>query len=151
MTVLRTLQPAPILRAVLISLFAGWIVAAAFGLLIARLQYDEVTRYFPPEKVTSEYESRLDRELRTGPLLLMAQVGVVAGVLAWQVGKTARQAPAPIVYGAAAALVLAAIESLVALAMQVPWLFILALIGILIGVGVFAGWSIKGDTAVAST
>ncbi len=130
-----------ILRAVLMALAAGWLVALVFGLWIARLQYTEVAAAFPPDKVTGEYEARLDREVRQGPLLLLVQVGVMAGVLVWQVGSTANHAPDPRAQGAMAGLLLALIQGVIAVLMQAPWAFIMALVAVLIGAGVFAGWS----------
>jgi hypothetical protein len=141
---------APVLRAVLVSLAAGWLVALVFGLWIARLQYADVSAAFPPDKIAAEYEARLDRELRQGPLLLLIQVGVMAGALVWQVGGTARHAPAPILHGTFAGLALALIQGTIAVLMHAPWAFIAPLVAALIGVGVYAGWSAApGDKPVA--
>jgi hypothetical protein len=129
-------------RAVLLSLAAGWLVALIMGLWIARLQFDEVRAAFPPDRVPAEYESRLDRELRQGPLLLLAQVGVMAGVLVWQVGLTARRALDSRWQGAAAGILLALIQGAIAVAMQAPWAFVVPLVTILIAAGVYAGWSV---------
>jgi type III secretory pathway component EscS len=138
---LRLFKRLNILRPVLVAFVAGWIVALAAGLVLARLQYAEVVRAFPLERATAEYETRLDREIRQGPLLLLAQVGVMAGALAWQVGQMARRSPHPLLHGALAGLVLAAIQSAFALAMHVPLSFVVPLVAVLIGAGIYGAWS----------
>ncbi len=127
-----------VLRAVLVPLVAGWLVALAFGLLFARLQYTEVTKAFPPDRVPAEQAARLDRELRQGPLLLLVQIGVMAGVLAWQVGMTARRATNPRLHGAAVGTILAIIQAGIAVALQSPWTFTVPMAAVLIGVGIYA-------------
>ncbi len=126
-------------RAVLISLAAGWLAALAFGLVFARLQYTEVASAFPADRVAAEQAARLDRELRQGPLLLLAQIGVMAGVLAWQVGRTAPRAANPRAQGAAAGIILAILQTGIAVVLQSPWLFTVPMAAVLIGVGVYAG------------
>ena len=139
MNALRSLRWVDLLRAVLIPLVAGWIVALVFGLILARLQYTEVANAFStPDRVSAEYDARINRELFQGPLLLLAQVGVVAGVLAWQVGLTARRAADPRLHGAVAGALLAILEGGIALAMQSPWTFVVPLAIALIGVGVYS-------------
>ncbi len=128
-----------VLRAVLLSLIAGWLVALAFGLVFARLQYAEVASAFPPDRVSAEYMARLDRELRQGPLLLLVQIGVMAGVLTWQVSRTAHRAADPRLYGAAAGIVLAVVQGGIALFLQSPWTFTVPMVIVLIGVGIYAG------------
>ncbi len=130
-----------VIRAVLIALAAGWFAAVLTGMWLARLQYDDVRAAFPPDRVTDEYNTRIDRELREGPVLLLAQVGVMAGVLAWQVAVTARHAPDPLLHGAAAGLLLALVQAVVAGLMQAPWTFIAPLVAVLVGIGIYAGWS----------
>lgn len=137
----RPIKPLDVLRPVLIALLAGWIVALVVGLALARLQYAEVARAFPPEQIPAEYENRVDREIRQGPLLLLAQMGVMAGALAWQVGRTAHRSPRPLLHGALSGVMLAAIQGGVALAMHVPLSFIVPLVAVLIGTGVYAAWS----------
>jgi hypothetical protein len=130
-----------VIRAVLIALAAGWIVAAFIGAWIARLQFGEISAAFSPDRVAVEYEARLDRELRQGPLLLLAQVGVMAGVLVWQVVATARHVADPRLHGAVSGLILALIQGVVAVIMQAPWIFVVPLVVALVGTGVYAGWS----------
>jgi hypothetical protein len=125
---------------VLVALAAGWIVALTVGLVLARLQYAEVARAFPPEQIPAEYENRLDREIRQGPLLLLAQAGVMAGVLAWQVGQTAKRAPRPLRHGALSGILMAAIQGAVALAMHVPLTFSVPCVAVLIGAGIYGAW-----------
>jgi hypothetical protein len=128
-----------LLRAVLIPLVAGWIVALVFGLILARLQYTEVANAFStPDRVSAEYEARINRELFQGPLLLLAQVGVVAGALAWQVGITARRAADPRLHGVVAGALLAVLEGGIAVAMQSPWTFVVPLVVVLVGVGIYS-------------
>ncbi|GEM_PF-6870783 len=137
----RPFKPLDVLRPVLVALAAGWIVALTVGLVLARLQYAEVARAFPPEQIPAEYENRLDREIRQGPLLLLAQAGVVAGVLAWQVGRMAKRTPRPLRHGALSGILMAAIQGAVALAMHVPLTFIVPWVGVLIGAGIYGAWS----------
>src|SRR5512143_351160 len=139
LSALRTLHWLDVLRAVLVALIAGWLVALAFGLLFARLQYTEVANAFPADRVAAEQAARLDRELRTGPLLLFVQIGVMAGMLAWQVGTTARRAVNPRLHGAAAGIILAVIQAGIAVVLQSPWTFTVPMIAVLIGVGIYAG------------
>jgi hypothetical protein len=131
----------PVLRAVLVAIAAGWLVALGLGLWIARLQYAEVSAAFRTDKITTEYEARLDREIRQGPLLLLAQVGVMAGVLTWQVGVMARRMPDPVLHGIVAGLLVALIQGTIAALIRAPWAFIVPLVAVLIGAGVYAGWS----------
>jgi uncharacterized protein YneF (UPF0154 family) len=138
---MRSLKPASLIRPVVLSLIAGWLVALILGLWIARLQYTEVINAFPPDRVNAEYESRIDREIRRGPLLLFLQVGVVAGVLVWQIGVTARHTDNPRLYGAVAGALVGLIEGGIALAIGSPWAFIVPLIVVLIAAGVYGGWS----------
>jgi hypothetical protein len=138
---MRSLKPASLMRPVVISLIAGWLVALILGLWIARLQYNEVINAFPPDRVNAEYESRIDREIRRGPLLLFLQVGVVAGVLVWQIGVTAQHTDDPRMYGAVAGALVGLIEGGIALAIGSPWAFIVPLIAVLIAAGVYGGWS----------
>ena len=128
-----------VIRAVLVSLIAGWLVALALGLLFARLQYTEVARAFPADRAAAEQAARLDRELGQGPLLLLSQIGVMAGVLAWQVGTTAHRATNPRLQGMAAGIFLALIQGGIAVVLQSPWTFTGPMMGILIGVGIYAG------------
>ena len=139
---IRRSIPGLILRPVLIALLAGWLVALLVGLGLARLQYVEVSSDFPPDKVATEYESRLDRELREGPLLLLAQIGVMAGVLVWQVGRTAGSADHPLRYGVGCGAALALIQGVIAGLMHAPWTFTIPLMLVLIAAGTYAGWSV---------
>jgi hypothetical protein len=84
---------------------------------------------------------RLDRELRHGPLLLLLQVGVMTGALVWQVGITARRASNHWLHGGIAGVILAVIQGGIAVILQAPLGFAVPLVGVLIGVGVYAGWS----------
>jgi hypothetical protein len=139
MSMMKHLRWSDVLRAVLVSLVAGWLVSLAFGLIFARLQYTEVANAFPADRVAAEQAARLERELRQGPLLLLAQIGVMAGVLFWQVGATAHRAANPRLQGAAAGVILAFIQAGIAMVLQSPWIFTIPMIGVLIGVGVYAG------------
>jgi hypothetical protein len=135
------------LRAVLLALAAGWLVALVFGLWFARLQYVEVSSAFPPDKVATEYQARLDREIWQGPLLLLVQVGVMAGVLAWQIGATARRTPDPLLHGTVCGLVIVLIQGVIAALMHAPWSFTVPLVAVLIGTGFYAGWSVMPRNA----
>jgi hypothetical protein len=63
----------------------------------------------------------------------------MAGVLAWQVGSTARRAANPRIQGAVTGTILALIQAGIAVALQSPWTFTLPMVGVLIGVGFYAG------------
>lgn len=129
-----------VLQATVIALIIGWLAALGFGLWIAKLQYDEVNAYLPLEKANAAYQSRIDGELQHGPLLFLPQIGVMAAVLAWQVARRAKDANKPRLYGAATGALVAFIESVVALVMQVPWIFVVVLWILLFGTGIFADW-----------
>jgi hypothetical protein len=143
---IRSLNLTYLLRTVAISLIAGGLVALTLGLWIARLQYNEVTNAFPPDRVNAEYESRIDREIRRGPLLLFLQVGVVAGVLVWQIGGTARHTSNRHRYGALAGTLVGLIEGGIAVAIGSPWAFVVPLIVVLIAAGIYGGWSASPPT-----
>jgi hypothetical protein len=145
---IRGLNPAYLFRTVVISLIAGWLVALILGLWIARLQYNEVVNAFPPDRVNAEYESRIDREIRRGPLLLLLQVGVVAGVVVWQIGVTTRHANDPRLYGAVAGTLVGVIEGGIAAAIGSPWAFIVPLIAVFVAAGVYGGWSAVMPTEI---
>ena len=130
------------LRPVLMALAAGWLVSLVFGLWIARLQFGDVSATFPPDKLMAEYEARLDREIREGPLLLLAQIGVMAGVLTWQITVTAYRVSDPVRQGATAGLFLALIQGIIAVLMHAPWALIVPLVAVLSGVGAYAGWTV---------
>lgn len=137
----------PIIQAVLISLVAGWLVTLAFAALIARLEFTTVSSVFPPQQVTAEYQARVDHDLRTGPLLWLPQVGVIGGLLTWQIARSARSATDAhnsLKFGTAAGIVLAVIEGAIALMLQLPTFLVIALVVLLVGVGAFAGWSAFG-------
>jgi hypothetical protein len=144
--VIRGINPTYLFRTVIISLLAGWLVALILGLWIARLQYNEVINAFPPDRVNLEYESRIDREIRRGPLLLFLQVGVVAGVLVWQIGVTAQPASDPRLYGAVAGTLVGLVEGTIAVAIGSPWAFVVPLIAVFIAAGVYGGWSVSMQT-----
>jgi len=154
-------------RAVLIPLIIGWLVALVFGLWLARLQYVELFKMnqdgdgvypdsrwwvarvqnpdvdaaYPAPVIAAMLNERLDRELRHGPLLLLLQVGAMTGALVWQVGITARRASNHILHGGIAGALLAIIQGGIAAILQAPLGFAVPLVGVLIGVGVYAGWS----------
>ena len=136
----RTLRGRDLWRCVAIPLIGSWLVALAFGLLMARIQYTEVATAFPPAQVATEYQYRISRELLHGLLLFVPQLGVLAALLVWQIGGSARQNPDLSAYGAALGFVLGIIESLIMLIFAVPILYVLCLLAILIGTGWFAGW-----------
>jgi hypothetical protein len=132
------------LRVVLVPFVIGWIVALAFAALIARLEYTAVVEALPSKQVAAEYQARVDHDMRSGPLLWLPQIGVVCGLMAWQIARSARSAQTgenPIRYGTIVGLVMAIVEGGIALAMQVPIPLVVALIMLLVGVGTFAGWS----------
>ena len=134
----------PLLPAVLIPLVAGWLVTLAFAALIARLEYTAVSSVFPPEQIVAEYQARVDHDLRTGPLLWLPQIGVVSGLLTWQIARSTRSAMderSSLRFGTFAGIVLAIIEGAIAVALQLPMFLVVALIVLLVGVGAFAGWS----------
>ena len=133
-----------IFRAVIIPLVVGWIVALAFAALIARLEYTAVVGAFPDQQVSAEYQARLDHDMRTGPLLWLPQIGLVCGLMGWQIARSARPAKERKVfigYGTIAGIVLAIVEGGIALAMQVPVLLVATLIVLLIASGMCASWS----------
>ena len=131
-------------RAAFITLIVGWLAALGFGFWISKLQKDEVSAYLPQDQVDAAYQSRIDRELQHGPLLFLPQIGVMAAVLAWQVARRAKDANNPRLYGATTGALVAFVESVVALVMQVPWIFVVVLWLLLIGTGIFAGWYAEG-------
>ena len=135
---------ADVVKTVLVPLVAGWIVALGFGLLIAKLQYDALLGVFSAEQLVTEYQGRIEHVLRQGPLLWLPQVGVVAGLLAWQVGRLGRNSARPSLFGGIAGTLLATIEGGIALTMQVPILLVVVLCLIIIGSGIFAGWNATG-------
>ncbi len=171
MMTLRALNLRSLVRAVLIPLIIGWLVALIFGLWLTRLQYVELFKMnqdgdgvypdsrwwvarvqnpnvdsaYPPARIAAMLEERLDREIRRGPLLLLLQVGVMTGALAWQVSATAQRATNRLLYGGAAGVVLGIIQGVIAVIMQAPWGITVPLVGVLIGVGVYAGWSAKAS------
>ena len=130
-------------RVVLITLVVGWLVALLFGLWIARLQYDQVSATLPPSQVSAEYEARIDRELKHGLLLFLPQVGVMAATLVWQVADHANRTNNPQLFGTFSGAVLGVIQSINALALQVPWIYVVALWAVFIGVGTAASWLAK--------
>ncbi len=141
----RNLRWRDVWRCAVIPLLGSWLVALAFGLLIARIQYTEVASAFSPAQVGSEYQNRINRELLHGLLLFMPQVGLLAALLVWQIGGIARSARSTpnlnlSAYGAALGLLLGLVESAIMVIFEVPILYILCLLAIVIGAGWFAGW-----------
>jgi H+/Cl- antiporter ClcA len=129
-----------VIRVMLITLVIGWFAALLFGLWIARLQYDEVSATLPPNQVSTEYELRIDRELKHGLLLFLPQVGVMAAILAWQVAYRATGSNNPQLFGALTGTLLASIQSIIALVLQIPWIYIIMLWLLFIGTGTITGW-----------
>jgi hypothetical protein len=124
---------------VIVPLLIGWIAAGAFGLLIAVLQRNELNGVFPADQIDTQLANRLNTILRYGFLLLFVQSGIVAGLLVWQVYRTAKESP--IRYGASAGSMIALVQCLIAIfVLQVPWLFVLLLALLFIGAGIYAGW-----------
>ena len=144
-------HPLNVLRAVLIALVVGWAVALAAGYWLARLEYTEISHTFAADQVNAAYEDRVVRELQQGPLLLLAQAGALAGALAWDVGRQSRHMMHPVRFGVLCGLVLAVIQGAIAFEMHVPWTFIIPMAGMLVGVGVYAGWSEGKSDAGHST
>jgi len=139
MSVLR--QPfQDILKAALITLIIGWLAALGFGLWIAHLQYDEVSARLPPDQINAAYTARIDRELWHSPLLFLPQIGVMAAILTWQVAHRAKNANNAQRYGAVTGVLVAVVESVIALMLQVPWVVVALMWLLLVGAGVFAGW-----------
>jgi hypothetical protein len=132
-----------VFRAVLITLITGWLAALIFGLWIARLQYNEVSATLPNDRVAAEYEARIDRELHHGLLLFLPQVGVMTAIVAWQIALRANRTNKPRLYGAITGASLATIQSIIALVMQVPWIFIVVLWVLFIGTGTVAVWFVQ--------
>ena len=126
-----------VLSATFITLVVGWLAAIGFGLWIAHLQYDEVSANLPPSQVSSVYQTRIDRELLHGPLLFLPQVGVMVAVLAWQVTRRGGDAR---IYATVTGTLVSFTESVIALVMQVPGIFVVLLWLLLVGAGIFAGW-----------
>src|SRR5262249_23625625 len=140
----KAVNLAGVFKAVLVPFVAGWIVALAFGLLMAKLQYDALVGVYAGEKLAAEYQGQLDHVLKQGALLWGPQIGVVCGLLAWQVGRLGRHSARPLLFGGIAGAVIAIIEGGIALAVQVPMLLVLVMGMIFIGAGTFAGWSAGG-------
>jgi MFS superfamily sulfate permease-like transporter len=101
-------------KTVLTTLIAGFITAAVFGVGLAAIQYREVAAAFAPEQAQAEFEARIARELFRSPLLLMMQIGVSTGILAWQVHQQ-RLTPR---YGAVCGGIVGFVQILVAGIMQ---------------------------------
>ena len=140
MNAFRSLRGRDLVRCVLIPLVLSWLIAGAFGLLIARIQYTEVASAFPPDRVATEYQSRIDRELLHGLLLFMPQVSALSALLVWQIGVNSRRASNLTTYGAALGAIFALVEILAMWAFEVPILYVLCVAAIMIAVGWFAGW-----------
>src|SRR5262245_12181220 len=129
------------LRSAFIALLTGWTVALLFGGILAFLQRDAIFTAFSgaaPDKINLEIQTRLTRDLTGSSLLLFVQIGVASGVLAWQVGKTAKllgdlgQARQ---YGVIAGAIVALVQAIIAMFLQAPWIFTIPMIALLVGAG----------------
>jgi hypothetical protein len=127
------------LRIALTALLIGWLAAAGIGAVIAALQYGEVARAFPGERVAVEYQVRINREIWRGSLLIFVQMGVLAGTLWWQVGTMARRAAIPVRVGGLSGCVVGAVQATAGLLLQMPILLLLVYVALLIAVGNAAG------------
>lgn len=160
---LRTIRPLALLRAVLIPLAISWLVALVFANQIAREQMAELRVYdaralagltgqrslnlallFAPQQADQEYQVRVDRGLLRGLTLILPQVAILAGLLAWQVMITARGSPAPLLHGGLAGAVVGVVQGGIALALQAALPLVIVLVALLFGTGLAAGWSGQG-------
>ncbi|MFN8417765.1 MAG: hypothetical protein U0528_00725 [Anaerolineae bacterium] len=119
------------LRASLTSLILGWAVALLIGACWALLQYQEVSRSFAANQIAAEFQSRIDRELWRGSLLLYVQVGVLCAALWWRV--VAIQAN-----GLLTGAITAGAQALFAVALGSSLLFWIPLVLLITAVGVIA-------------
>src|SRR5258708_4137212 len=113
---------------------------APLALFIAGLQYTQVQTAFPPDQVMVEFQTRIARELGHGLLLFLPQVGIVAGLLAWQILRLRNGQRQPIIFGTVTGALLAIVEAIIMLLMAENWFYIVGLAFLLICAGGFAGW-----------
>ncbi len=137
---LRSLNVRAVVSTVVLPLIGGWLAAFVFALFIAGLQYTQVQTAFPPDQVMVEFQTRIARELGHGLLLFLPQVGIVAGLLAWQILRLRNGQRQPIIFGTVTGALLAIVEAIIMLLMAENWFYIVGLALLLIGAGAFAGW-----------
>ncbi len=137
---LRSLNVRAVFSTVVLALIGGWLAAFVFALFIVVLQYAQVQAAFTPDQVMVEFQTRIARELGRGLLLFLPQVGVVAGLLAWQILRLANGQRQPIIFGTVTGALLAMVEAIIMLLMAENWFYIVGLVLLLIGAGAFAGW-----------
>lgn len=120
-----------LLRAAVTALIIAWGVALLVGAAWAALQYQEVARSFPADQIPTEFQSRIDRELWRGSLLLYVQVGVLCAALWLRVAATEAN-------GLIAGAITAGVQALLAIALGSSLLFWIPMVAVIAAVGVIA-------------
>jgi hypothetical protein len=174
---LRTLRLTDVLRAVLIPLIGGWIVAGAYGLMIVVLQTDQmahsriynsgpnlllgayidtgyplpivIDRLFAPERIASGTNARLASLLGQGPGLILPQIAVVVGLLVWMIMRTVKRTQEPYLFGVVCGVLVALVDCAIALfVLHVPIILVVTLFSLIVGAAWFGVWSGIGAAVV---